>query len=315
MADHAPAVRRRPPLRRGLSRQALILVLLIAVAFGTAIYMGVRHPYQTPAARQPVEPLRMTVIPLAPQGRVPGAADAEYLYAHSPAAQFRVGAEGITAARLAAHRALLRQPGGGRPDHRQGLPRASPRSYPDVLTGGQHVRSVRVLLDPRPARPVRPEFRAPGRRRAARAHRLAGSLRPDAAPSSPTRKIRVAGHAAGHRDRRGHPRGHRRPHLRLRAAARPAPDAHGPRPPCSPSGASCTSASTATTCACTRPSWSSPTSRPGPLSCAEDSANHLRPLLAGQTAKAGGPAGTDPYATGGATALCGSLAPSAQPKV
>ena len=44
MADHAPAVRRRPPLHRGLSRQALILVLLIAVAFGTAIYMGVRHP-------------------------------------------------------------------------------------------------------------------------------------------------------------------------------------------------------------------------------------------------------------------------------
>jgi hypothetical protein len=42
---------------------------------------------------------------------------------------------------------------------------------------------------------------------------------------------------------------------------------------------------------------------------------HLRPLLAGQTAKAGGPAGTDPYATGSATALCGTLATSAQPKV
>lgn len=53
LADHAPAVRRRPPLHRGLSRQALILVLLIAVAFGTAIYMGVRHPYQNPVARPP----------------------------------------------------------------------------------------------------------------------------------------------------------------------------------------------------------------------------------------------------------------------
>lgn len=53
LADHAPAVRRRPPLHRGLSRQALILVLLIAVAFGTAIYMGVRHPYQTPVAQPP----------------------------------------------------------------------------------------------------------------------------------------------------------------------------------------------------------------------------------------------------------------------
>jgi hypothetical protein len=42
---------------------------------------------------------------------------------------------------------------------------------------------------------------------------------------------------------------------------------------------------------------------------------HLHPLLAGQTAKAGGPAGTDPYATGSATALCGSLATSSQPRV
>ncbi|GAA3234745.1 hypothetical protein GCM10020256_52040 [Streptomyces thermocoprophilus] len=53
----------------------------------------------------------------------------------------------------------------------------------------------------------------------------------------------------------------------------------------------------------------------GPLSCAEDSTNHLRPLLAGQTAKSGGPAGTDPYATGSATALCGTLAGSALPRV
>ncbi len=42
----------------------------------------------------------------------------------------------------------------------------------------------------------------------------------------------------------------------------------------------------------------------GPLACSEDSVTHLHPLLAGQTAKAGGPAGTDPYATGSATALC-----------
>lgn len=53
----------------------------------------------------------------------------------------------------------------------------------------------------------------------------------------------------------------------------------------------------------------------GPLACAEDATNHLRPLLAGETAKAGGPAGTDPYATGSATSLCGSLAASAQPKL
>jgi hypothetical protein len=53
----------------------------------------------------------------------------------------------------------------------------------------------------------------------------------------------------------------------------------------------------------------------GPLACSDDSVSMLRPLLAGETARAGGPAGTDPYATGSATALCGSLAKSAQPKV
>ncbi|CAM5699369.1 putative protein OS=Streptomyces violarus OX=67380 GN=FHS41_003555 PE=4 SV=1 [Streptomyces violarus] len=52
ISDHAPAVRRVAPLRRGLSRQALVLVLLIVFAFGTALYMGVRHPYQGPAAEE-----------------------------------------------------------------------------------------------------------------------------------------------------------------------------------------------------------------------------------------------------------------------
>ncbi|MEV5084576.1 hypothetical protein AB0K74_39370, partial [Streptomyces sp. NPDC056159] len=53
----------------------------------------------------------------------------------------------------------------------------------------------------------------------------------------------------------------------------------------------------------------------GPLSCAGDSAGRFEPLLAGQTAKAGSPPGTDPYATDTAAALCGSLAHSAEPKV
>lgn len=53
----------------------------------------------------------------------------------------------------------------------------------------------------------------------------------------------------------------------------------------------------------------------GPLSCAEDAANQLRPLLAGQEAGAGVPAGTDPYTSGNATALCGTLAENARPKV
>ncbi|CAM5255141.1 Gamma-glutamyl phosphate reductase [Streptomyces tendae] len=53
----------------------------------------------------------------------------------------------------------------------------------------------------------------------------------------------------------------------------------------------------------------------GPLSCADDSANHLRPLLAGQKAGTGVPAGTDPYTSDDVAALCGSLAAGAQPKV
>ena len=100
MGDHAP--RRTPPSRPctgGLSRQVVVLVLLIALAFGTAIYMGVRHPYQAPRAGR-VEPLRMTVIPLAPRGAVPGAHDRDDLFAAQPGrAVPRSAPQGINAAR------------------------------------------------------------------------------------------------------------------------------------------------------------------------------------------------------------------------
>ncbi|MER5749984.1 hypothetical protein [Streptomyces sp. NPDC002088] len=310
MADHTPAVRRRPTLRRGLSRQAFILVLLIAVAFGTAIYMGVRNPYQTPAAQQPAEPLRMTVIPLAPQSKVPGAADPEYLYAHSPAAQFRIGAEGIPlpASRRTAHFS----------DSQVVTALTTAKDYivrssldPEVLTG-QQVRPVRVLLDSGQLDQFDQSFDHPtadGR------HAPTGWLvRFDPAQAElADRKIRVQG--------------------TLSAAE--------------------TDSSTLEVTAdhtfvyALRPTGSGDQAeaslftvrrelhfrfdrddlrlhqaqlvvsyvQAGPLSCAEDSMNHLHPLLAGQTAKSGGPAGTDPYATGNATALCGALAPSAQPKV
>lgn len=46
----------------------------------------------------------------------------------------------------------------------------------------------------------------------------------------------------------------------------------------------------------------------GPQSCSADATGMLRPLLAGERADAGGPAVTDPYATGRPTAaLCGAL--------
>ncbi|WSQ09163.1 hypothetical protein OG604_16045 [Streptomyces sp. NBC_01231] len=309
IADHAPAVRRRPPLRRGLSRQALILVLLIALAFGTAIYMGVRHPYQTPAARQPVEPLRMTVIPLAPQGKVPGHTDPEYLYAHSPAAQYRVGAKGIPlpASRRTAHFS----------DSQVVAALTTAKDYlvrssldPDTLTG-ERVRPVRVLLDTDQldqfdqsfAQPTADGRHAPtgwlvrfdpaGAELADRKIRVQGSLQAAETDSSTLEvtadhtfvyALRPAGAAAGAEAslftvrRELHFRFDRED-LRLRTAQLVVSYVQA-----------------------------------GPLSCAEDSTNRLHPLLAGQTAKAGGPAGTDPYATGSAPALCGSLATSAQPR-
>ncbi|MEU6918172.1 hypothetical protein ACFY78_22645 [Streptomyces olindensis] len=310
MADHAPAVRRRPPLRRGLSRQALVLVLLIAIAFGTAIYMGVRHPYQAPTASEPVEPLRMTVIPLAPEGKVPGTADPAYLYEHSPAAQFKTGAEGVPlpASRRTAHFS----------DSQVVSALTTAKDYiirsaldPEVLTGGE-VRAVRVLLDPDQldqfdqsfARPTADGRHAPTgwlvrfdpsrAELADRRVRVQGTLQAAEADSSTLEvtadhtfvyALRPAG--AGDKAevslftlrRELHFR-FDRDDLRLHQAQLVVSYVQA-----------------------------------GPLSCAEDSTNHLRPLLAGQTAKEGGPAGTDPYATGSATALCGSLATSAQPKV
>lgn len=308
IADHAPAVRRRPPRRRGLSRQALILVLLIAVAFGTAIYMGVRHPYQTPVA-QPPEPLRMTVIPLAPQTAVPGAARPEDLYANSPADQFRVGAEGITlpASRRTAHFS----------DSQVVTALTTVKDYlvessldPEVLTGGA-TRPVRILLDPQQLDQFDQSFDRPtadGR------HAPTGWLvRFDPSVQLADPKIRVQGSLqAAEFDSNT---------LEIIAdhtfvyALKPAgSDAQA-------------DASLFTVRRELHFRFDSDDLRmhqaelvvsyvqAGPLACSEDSVDQLRPLLAGQTAKEGGPAGTNPYATGSATALCGSLATSAQPKV
>ncbi|CAL9420255.1 hypothetical protein SUDANB58_01833 [Streptomyces sp. enrichment culture] len=310
VAGHAPAVRRRPPLRRaGLPRQALVLVVLIALAFGTAIYMGLRHPYQGPAAREPAEPLRMAVVPLVPQGRVPGAADPAHLFAHSPAAGFRVGAEGVPLP------AVKRTAHFSGDQVRTALTTAKEyivRSAldPEVL-GGRQVRSVRVLLAPGqldqfdeslrdPAAdgrhaptgwlvrfdPSRAELADPG----VRAHGTLGVAETGSSTLEVTADhvfvyaLRPAGEDRAEASlftvRRELLFRFDREDLRLRQARLVVSSV-----------------------------------RAGPLSCAEESADHLRPLLAGRTAEAGAPAGTDPYTTDGATALCGSLAASAQPRV
>ncbi|MGW7244529.1 SCO2583 family membrane protein [Streptomyces sp. NPDC054804] len=310
MSDHAPAVRRRPPLRRGLTRQALILVLLILVAFGTAIYMGVRHPYGAQEAQKPVEPLRMTVVPLAPQGKVPGAADAETLFAHSPAARYEVGAEGIPlpAVRGTAHFSDS-QVVTALTTAKDYIVRSA--LYPEVLDSSE-VRPARVLLDPgqldqfdqsldHPAAdgrhaptgwlvrfdPTRAELADPK-------IRVQGSMQATETDSATLEvtadhtvvyALRAAGGPAGSQVslftvRRELTFRFDRDDLRLRQTQLVVSSVQA-----------------------------------GPLSCADDSADHLQPLLAGETARAGGPAGTNPYATDSAAALCGTLAAGAEPKV
>lgn len=67
-AAHAVHVRRTAP--QGLARQALAVFVLITLAFGLAVYMGVRHPYRTPTPAVS-EQIRVNVIPLVPRGTVP----------------------------------------------------------------------------------------------------------------------------------------------------------------------------------------------------------------------------------------------------
>ncbi|MET9483442.1 hypothetical protein [Streptomyces sp. NPDC006638] len=152
--DHAhAAVRSLPPkhVRRGRRRgflhgprQALVLLLVVALAFGTAIYLGVRSPYR-PSTHGTAEALRMTVIPLAPAGRVPGGTPDD-LFAHSPAAQFRAGAAGITLPGVRGTRSFT--------ESQVVAALTTVKDYlvassldPDVLAG-RTVRPVRALLDP-----------------------------------------------------------------------------------------------------------------------------------------------------------------------
>ncbi|MER7397029.1 hypothetical protein ABT381_16145 [Streptomyces sp. NPDC000151] len=144
MGDHARAVRSRHAWSRfGGSRQALILVLLIALAFGTAIYMGVRHPYRAPEPT-PAPPLRSTVIPLAPVGTVPGGRPGD-LFDRSPAAGFRIGAAGVNLP-------VVRRTGQFS-ESQVMTALTTAKEYvvrssldPDTLSGGP-ARGVRLLLD------------------------------------------------------------------------------------------------------------------------------------------------------------------------
>ncbi|MFE3288751.1 hypothetical protein ACFXJJ_37380, partial [Streptomyces sp. NPDC059233] len=155
MGEHARAVRSRSIWSGGGSasgtgtpgrgaRQGMLLVLLIACAFAAAVYMGLRNPYVPPPGGT-ASALGSTVVPLAPATAVPGGRPAD-LYASSPAADYRVGAAGITL------------PAARRTDHfTEGEVVAAlsiAKDYlvqssldPDILSGSAS-RPVRVLLDP-----------------------------------------------------------------------------------------------------------------------------------------------------------------------
>ncbi|MFI8342309.1 hypothetical protein ACIF8W_19930 [Streptomyces sp. NPDC085639] len=155
MGEHARAVRTRSIWSGGGSasrtstpgrgaRQGMLLVLLIATAFAAAVYMGLRSPYEPPPGSA-AQPLSSTVVPLAPTTDVPGGRPGD-LYASSPAADYRVGAAGITlpAVRRTHHFT----------DTQVVTALSIAKDYlvqssldPDILAGAA-TRPVRVLLDP-----------------------------------------------------------------------------------------------------------------------------------------------------------------------
>ncbi|MEU8569839.1 hypothetical protein AB0C51_16035 [Streptomyces pathocidini] len=306
--DHLPAVRSRPRARGRGGRQVLILAVLVALAFATAVYMGVRHPYQQPSTRA-AEPLRVTVIPLAPRGTVPGGTPAD-LFAHSRAAAYRTGAEGVTLPPVRATRSFPEsQVMAALEAAKEYVVRSA--LYPDVLTGGD-VRSVRVLLDPGQLDQFDRSMEHP----ADDGHHAATGwlLRFDSAKvaladpgvrvrgtlavteTGPDRLEVTGDHTLVYAVRAadGGEGGGRaslftvRRELRLRFDRADLRDHHL--------------------------EVVHSNVQAGPLACAADSAGRLRPLLAGQSAKGDGPAGTDPYDPGRATAsLCGVLAPGALP--
>lgn len=316
MGDHSHAVRRRDPAerpgagsltpRRG-SVQALLLVLVVAVAFGTAVYVGVRPPYRPPFTRS-AEPLRMTVIPLAPTGAVPGDTPKSLLRS-SPAARFDAGAAGIPLplARRTPHFT----------ENEVMTALTTAKDYlvassvdPDVLTGAER-RSVRELVDPEQLPQFDQSFAEPsddGR------HAPAGWLvRFD--PS----KVALAESS-----------------VRVRGTLRFAESASDTIDVLSdhtfvyalrPAGRAGQDASLFTVRRTLhfrfdredlpRHQAELLTSQvqAGPQTCSNESPGSLRPLLAGGRATPTGPAGTDPYATGPPTAgLCGVLDSRAQPR-
>lgn len=293
------------------SRQGMVLVLLIVLAFGTAIYMGIRNPYQTPAG-PPVEPMRSSLLPLAPKDAVPGATPAD-LYEHSPAAEFRTGADGVTLppARRTAHFS----------ESQVLAALTAAKDYvvessldPAVLSGNSD-RTVRIMLDPAQHRQFDRSIKNPrndGRyaatgwmvrfdpsRTALADHRVRVNGTLNVQESGPDAMEVVADHvfvyAVRAPDAAEEEQAEKRSSLfTVRREVRFQIDRDDLRRQ--------------------QLSVRQVSTRTGPVPCSADQSAALSPLLAGEEAKDDGPAGTDPYARGRAAAsACGVLSAGAQP--
>ncbi|MFE3940801.1 hypothetical protein ACFXPV_02800 [Streptomyces sp. NPDC059118] len=307
MEDHAPAVRSLPARHwRTGSRAAIALILLIALAFGTAVFMGLRHPYQAPVGRR-AEPLTSTVVPLAPRGAVPGGAP-EALLSESPAAQFGKGAAGINLP------AIRRTDDFS--DSQVASALTTVKDYlvassldPDVLTGAT-VRPVELLLDPDQTAQFE---RSMNRSQDDGEHAVAGWLvRFDPAKVALAGSdIRVRG-TLSYREEGTDTLEVVSDHT-FTYVLRPA--TAGPQ---QTGGDSLFTVRREMHFRFDREDLRlhrlevrTSDVQAGPQSCPADTTGVLRPLLAGQRAVPRGPAGTDPYATGRPTAaLCGTLAVS-----
>jgi hypothetical protein len=314
--EHA-AVRSRPVsamgVRTGLgfSRQGLVLVLLIVLAFGTAIYMGIRNPYQTPP-KLGSEPMRSEMMPLAPRGKVPGATVHD-LFEHSPAAQFRAGADGVSLP------PVRRSPHFSESQVLAALTAA--KDYvvessldPNVLTG-EAVRPVRIMLSARQQQQFDQSVDSP--RNDGRHAATAWMVRFDPSKTAlADPRVRVNGTLAV-QEVSGNALEVVADHVFV-YAVRPTDAGEGED---AKRKASLFSVRREVRFHFERNdlrdhqlSVRQVSMRAGPMNCADDPSDALAPLLAGQKAKDAGLAGTDPFARGRSTAsMCGLLATSAQP--
>ncbi|MEU0136570.1 hypothetical protein ABZ172_21425 [Streptomyces sp. NPDC006296] len=306
MGHHARAVRSLPGRvpRRHRSRAGITLVVLIALAFATAVYLGFRNPYPTSVGRQ-AEPLQATVVPLAPQGRVPGGT-AESLVADGPAAGYATGASGINLPTVRRTQNFS--------DSQVTMALTTAKDYlvnssldPDVLTGGV-VRPVGRLLDPDQTAQFDRSVDSPA---ADGEHSATGWLvRFDPAEvelAAPD--IRVHG-SLTYREAGADVLEVVSDHTFTYTLRRPVSGPHRA------DGDSLFTVRRVLHFLLDREDIRlhrlevrNAYVQAGPQSCSAPTAEALHPLLAGERADPRGPTGTDPYATGApTTALCGTLA-------